>query len=216
MDLDFTDEQDMLREMVRGVCAASSSLETVRALEDDPVGYSTELWKQLGELDLLGLMLPERVRRLGDDRARGRRGLRGVRARPGAVAPLRQLGDGRRACCCAPARRRRSDEWLPRIASGDAILTTAWLEPDGGFGPRGHPQRRRRPTATASCSTAPSGTCRSRSSATRLVVLARTGDAADGVDLFLVDPRRRGRRAHAAVHDRVGHPVRGDARPACR
>ena len=59
MDLDFTDEQDMLREMVRGVCAASSSLDTVRALEDDPVGYSTELWKQLAELDLLGLMLPE-------------------------------------------------------------------------------------------------------------------------------------------------------------
>ena len=68
MDLDFTDEQDMLREMVRGVCAASSSLDTVRALEDDPVGYPTELWKQLGELDLIGLMLPERVRRLGHDR----------------------------------------------------------------------------------------------------------------------------------------------------
>ena len=31
----------------------------MRALEDDPVGYSTELWKQLAELDLLGLMLPE-------------------------------------------------------------------------------------------------------------------------------------------------------------
>ena len=58
MDLDFTAEQDMLREMVRSVCAASSSLDTVRALEDDPVGYSTELWKQLAELDLLGLMLP--------------------------------------------------------------------------------------------------------------------------------------------------------------
>ena len=40
MDLDFTEEQEMLREMVRGVCAGVAPLETVRALEDDPVGYS--------------------------------------------------------------------------------------------------------------------------------------------------------------------------------
>ena len=28
-------------------------------------------------------------------------------------------------------------DWLPRIASGEAIVTPAWLEPDGSFGPRG-------------------------------------------------------------------------------
>jgi alkylation response protein AidB-like acyl-CoA dehydrogenase len=59
MDLDFTEEQEMLREMVRGVCAEFSPLDTVRAMEDDPTGYSEEFWKQLGELDLLGLTIPE-------------------------------------------------------------------------------------------------------------------------------------------------------------
>ena len=39
MDLDFTAEQEMLREMVRGVCAAYASLDVVRELEDDPIGY---------------------------------------------------------------------------------------------------------------------------------------------------------------------------------
>ena len=39
MDLDLTPEQEMLREMVRGVCSSYAPLETVRALEDDPVGY---------------------------------------------------------------------------------------------------------------------------------------------------------------------------------
>src|SRR6185295_10508013 len=58
MDLDLTPEQEMLREMVRGVCTSYASLETVRALEDDPVGYPTELWKQMAELDLIGLMMP--------------------------------------------------------------------------------------------------------------------------------------------------------------
>ena len=28
-------------------------------------------------------------------------------------------------------------EWLPRIVAGDAIVTTAWLEPGNGFGARG-------------------------------------------------------------------------------
>ena len=28
-------------------------------MEDDPVGYPTALWTQLGELDLIGLLLPE-------------------------------------------------------------------------------------------------------------------------------------------------------------
>ena len=43
MDLDLNEEQEMLREMVRGVCSSYASLETVRALEDDPIGYPPEL-----------------------------------------------------------------------------------------------------------------------------------------------------------------------------
>ena len=59
LDLEFTPEQDMLRETVRKVCATHSPLSVVRELEDDPVGYSPELWKQMAELDLIGLLLPE-------------------------------------------------------------------------------------------------------------------------------------------------------------
>src|SRR5437868_2003862 len=29
------------------------------------------------------------------------------------------------------------DRWLPRILAGEAVVTVAWLEPDGGFGPAG-------------------------------------------------------------------------------
>jgi alkylation response protein AidB-like acyl-CoA dehydrogenase len=58
MDLDLTPEQEMLGEMVRGVCSSYASLDTVRALEDDPVGFPTELWKQMADLDLIGLMVP--------------------------------------------------------------------------------------------------------------------------------------------------------------
>jgi len=189
MDLDFTAEQDMLREMVRSVCAASSSLDTVRALEDDPVGYSTELWKQLAELDLLGLMLPEEYGGSGMTALEGvvvyEEFGRALVSSPHFVSSVMGagllLGAG-----SAPQR-----ELLRRIASGDEILTTAWLESEGGFGARSI-----RTTAT------PDGDgfrldgtkwhVPFASSATRIVVLARTSDAADGVDLFLVDPDATG------------------------
>jgi alkylation response protein AidB-like acyl-CoA dehydrogenase len=58
MDLEFTEEQDMLREMVRGVCTAYAPTDTVRELEDDATGYPAVLWKQLAELDLIGLLIP--------------------------------------------------------------------------------------------------------------------------------------------------------------
>jgi len=40
MDLDLNEEQEMLREMVRGVCSSYSSLETVREVED----VAAEIW----------------------------------------------------------------------------------------------------------------------------------------------------------------------------
>src|SRR3954469_5133581 len=131
MDLDRTEEQEMLREMVRGVCSSYAPLETVRALEDDPVGYPTELWKQLGSLDLIGLMIPTEY------------GGSGMTALEGAVV-YEELG---RALAPSPhfvsavmsagvLLRAGTDEqkhsWLPRIASGEIVMTTAWLEPHHG------------------------------------------------------------------------------------
>ena len=190
MDLDFSEEQEMLREMVRGVCSTYSSLETVRAVEDDPIGYPPELWQQLAALDLTGLMIPEAY------------GGSGMTALEGAIV-YEELG---RALAPTPhfvsailsagvLLRAGSDDqkqaWLPRIAKGDAIATVAWLEPKGGFGPKGV-----RATATADGEAfVLSGTkwhVPFAAAATQLVVLARTGDAPTDVDLFLVDPEAEG------------------------
>lgn len=190
MDLDFSDEQQLLRETVRRVCAEHAPLEVVRKLEDDPVGYPPAFWGQLAETGVTGLLVPE---------AFGGSGLGWLDAAivyeelgralaPSPHFPSAVIGAG---ALLAAGGAEQQREWLPRVASGEAILTPAWLEPDGGFGPRGvglaaraegdgfvlDGVKRHVPFASA---------------ATRLLVLARTGAAEDAVDLFLVDPKTPG------------------------
>ncbi len=190
MELDFTSEQDMLREMVRGLCAASSSFETVRALEDDPVGYSTDLWRQLGELDLIGLMLPTEYGGSGMGALEGcvvyEEFGRALVSSPHFVSAV--IGAG---CLLRSGSEAQRDEYLPNIVTGAQIFSTAWLEPSGGFGPRSV-----RTTATPDgdgfCLDGEKWHVPFASSASRIVVLARTGEADDAVDLFVVDPNAAG------------------------
>src|SRR5438132_11692431 len=136
MDLDLNEEQEMLREMVRGVCSSYANLDTVRALEDDPTGFPAELWKQMAELDLIGLMLPSEY---GGSEMSALEGAvvymelgRALAPSPHFVSAVMGAGVLLRA-----GSEEQKGEWLPRIVAGDAILSTAWLEPGGGFTPRG-------------------------------------------------------------------------------
>lgn len=190
LDLDFTEEQDMLREMVRGLLTQYASDEAVRAMEDDPVGYSAELWSRLGELDLLGMLLPSEYGGSGMTMLEGvilyeelGRSLAPV---PHLISCVLSAG----AILRGGSEQQRA-EWLPRITSGDAILTPGWLEPENSFGPLGV-QVRAVPDGDGFTLTGTKLHVQFASSAERLVVLARTGDAEDAVDLFLVDPSAAG------------------------
>jgi alkylation response protein AidB-like acyl-CoA dehydrogenase len=190
MNLDFTPEQEMLREMVRGVCSSYASLATVRELEDDPVGYPAEFWKQLGALDLIGLMVPEEHGGSGMSLLDGvvvyEELGRALAPSPHFVSAVMGAGVLVRA---GTAEQRA--EWLPRIVSGDAILTTAWTEPNRGFGPRGV-QATAQADGDAFVLDGVKWHVPFASAATRLVMLARTGTGDEDVDLFLVDPSSPG------------------------
>jgi alkylation response protein AidB-like acyl-CoA dehydrogenase len=192
LDLEFNAEQQMLRDTVRGVCGTYSPLEVVRALEDDPTGFPPELWKQLGQLDLVGLLLPE------EHGGAGMSLLEGVvvyEELGRALAPVPHFVSAV-LCGRALAAAGSADQqarWLPGLASGEQIWSVAWLEPDGGYGPGG----------VATVAEASGGGFRLRgtkrhvafaSSASRLVVLARNGEGAEDVDLFVVDPGAPGVR----------------------
>jgi alkylation response protein AidB-like acyl-CoA dehydrogenase len=192
LDLAFTEEQEMLRGVVRGLLAEHAPTSVVREMEDDPVGYPADLWKRLAALDLLGLLLPE------EHGGSGMTALEGVvlyEELGRSLAPVPHFVScvvSGTALAAGGTDAQRA-EWLPRVAAGDAVLTPAWLEPDGGFGPRG--VRARATTDDGGATFRLTGTKRHvafAAAATRLLVLARTGDAPGDVGLFLVDPAAPG------------------------
>ena len=187
LDLDFSPEQEMLRQTTRDVLQRHCPLDVVRDMEDNPTGYPLSLWTQLGELDLIGLLLPPEHGGSGMTLVEG-------------VALYQEFG---RALAPIPhfvsavlsggvlvrlASETLKTQWLDGLASGEAIFTPAWLEPENGYSPRGI-EARAEPDGEDGFRL--SGTKRHvafAAAADRLVVLARTGDDAEAIDLFLVDP----------------------------
>ena len=190
LDLAFSAEQDMLRETVRGVCATTSPLSVVRELEDDAIGYSSELWKQLAHLDLIGLQLPEKYGGSGmttlENVVLYEEFGRSLAPSPHFVSSILCAGVLARAGSAE-----QKQEWLPKVVTGEAILTPAWLEPGNSFGPRGV-QVRAVPDGDGYTITGIKRHVAFARAASRLVVVARTGDGPGDVDLFLVDPAAAG------------------------
>ncbi len=185
LDLDFTQEQDMLREMVRGLCAEFSPLERVRELEDDPDGIARDLWQRFGELGLCGLMVPESA------------GGSGMSLLDGVVlyeelgrslAPLPHfvscvLSAGAISEAGTPD---QQAELLGGIASGSSIATVGWLEPGGAYKPRGV-QLAARSNGDGFVLDGSKAHVQFAAAADLLIVLSRTGDGAADIDLFVVE-----------------------------
>lgn len=184
LNLNFSEEQDMLRDMVRGVCAQLAPFEKVRDLEDDPHGVATELWEQLGELGITGLMIPEEFGGSGMSLIEGvvvyeelGRSLAPV---PHFVSCVLSAG-----AILGGGSDEQKAALLPGLASGETVITPAWLEPENGYSPKGV-----QATAVVDGDDMVLNGSKMHvyfaQAADQLLVLARTGDAPTDIDLFLV------------------------------
>ena len=124
MPLYHTEDQAMLRDTARPFIAEAAPVAHLRRLRDanDATGFSRDLWRQFAEMGFTGLAVPE---------AHGGLGLGHVEA--GIVleeigrnlTPSPFLTTSVVAVEALKASARLSEEWLPRIASGDAVVALA-------------------------------------------------------------------------------------------
>jgi alkylation response protein AidB-like acyl-CoA dehydrogenase len=131
MNFAFTDEQDELRNTVRGFLDAKSPESAVREQMETEAGYDESVWRQMAEqMGLQGLAIPEEF---------GGSGFTFIEL--GIV--LEEMG---RSLLCAPffstvvlaantllhsGDDAAKKDHLPGIASGEAIATVAFTEPSG-------------------------------------------------------------------------------------
>ncbi len=185
MDLSFSEEQTILQDMVKSLCDDCSTTEVVREMENDAIGIPENLWNQIKETGLLSIMLPEEHGGMGlsllDCAIIYEELGRGLSPMPHFVSAVMAAG-----LIVKAGSDEQQSELLPAIASGDLIMTPAWMEPDNGFGPEGVQVR----AESAGDSYTINGVKRHvlyAKAAQKLVVLARTGDAEEAIDLFVVD-----------------------------
>ncbi len=59
MDFDFSEEQNMLRDLAREIIEAESTVDRLQEVEKSDTRFDSQLWKALADANLLGLAVPE-------------------------------------------------------------------------------------------------------------------------------------------------------------
>lgn len=189
MDFAFTEEQEALRQLARTIFTDHCAHEQLRAVEATPEWFHRAAWDDLAKANLLGIALPEDVGGSGlgfvdlclllEEQGRAVAPLPLWATLVLAALPLNLFG--------AEGLRQR---WLPGVARGETILTAALTETGWDD-----------PASIATTATRDGSTWRldgvkscvpAAHLAARILVPARTGEAAAGV--FLVDPQASGVR----------------------
>ncbi|MFA5056464.1 MAG: acyl-CoA dehydrogenase family protein [Dehalococcoidia bacterium] len=192
MNLDFSEEQDMLRNSARQFASTECTKAIVRELEKSAEGYSPEMWGKMAELGWFGLMIPDEYDGMGMKLL-------------DMVVVFEEIGKNilpspflvNTALATPPIVEAGSEalkkEFLPKIAAGEIILTMALTEKSAGYTPDCIQMK----AEAKGDSFVLNGTkmfVEYATAANYLVVVAKTkeGKSADGITLFLVDAKAGG------------------------
>lgn len=193
MNLDLTEQQEMLRTMARDFLTKECPKTLVRELEEDDKGYSPDIWRKMAELGWMGLVLPEEYGGMEMDymdliillQEMGRNILPGPYFCTVLLGGLPVLWAGTDE---------QKKQLLPKIAAGDIIATMALYEPNARYDAAGVQMK-----ATAQGDAfVLNGTklfVDSAHVADYIICAARTSEGAspeDGISLFIVDTKTPG------------------------
>ncbi|MFQ5924477.1 MAG: acyl-CoA dehydrogenase family protein [Dehalococcoidia bacterium] len=193
MNLDFSEEQEMLRTSARDFLTKECPKTLVRELEEDEKGYSPELWRKMAELGWMGLVLPEEYEGMGMAfmdliillEEMGRNILPGPYFCTVVLGGLTILSAGTEE---------QRKEFLPKVAGGGMILTLAFTESSATYEASGVETR----AVAKDDAFVINGTklfVENAHIADYLICVTRTSDGASpeqGITLFLVDAKSPG------------------------
>ena len=136
MDLGLSESQQMLKTSAREFLAQECPPALVRAMESDERGYTFELWQKMVEVGWLGLVFPEGFGGIGGDfldltvllEEMGRAMVPGPYFSTVVLGGLPIFTFGSHA---------QKKKYLPAIARGQAIVTTALTEPAATYDAHG-------------------------------------------------------------------------------
>jgi alkylation response protein AidB-like acyl-CoA dehydrogenase len=192
VDLSLTEPQELLRASARSFVEREAPRHAIVAAQRGDDGLAPALWRKAADLGWPGILVP--AEHGGSESALidaavlfeelGRGPVPGPFFSSGVLGALTVLE-------AASETQRRA--LLPRVSSGEVVLTVAITEPNASWGPQGvtlapqrHGDRLRLDGAKVFVSDA--------TAATHLIVAVRTGERADDLGLLLVDAAARGVR----------------------
>jgi acyl-CoA dehydrogenase len=220
MDFTLNEEQQAVQDLAEQIFAGSATAERVKEVEAGPDRVDWHLWAQLAEANLLGIALPEEAGGSGlgilelalllEQQGRRVAPLPLLATLVMAALPIAEFGTSEQRAA-----------WLPRVVSGDAVLTAALAETGDGDATRPSSVARKGRSGDwrlqGRCVSVPYGHV-----AACVLVPARTEE---GLSVFLVDPadpgvdRLRAETTNHEIHphlllddvpgDRLGGPANG-------
>jgi len=184
MNFGFTEEQEIFRSGVRKFLDSNAALAEVRQIMESPEGYSPTLWKEMAGMGWLGLLVPEEQGGVGLGWIEltvlleecGRSLLPSpLIASTLAVLALKENGSAE-----------QQERWLPGIADGSRIFSTALLESNDILGPEGV-QLTGEPESAGVVLRGEKFFVSDATVATDFIVAYRSGDGPEDVSLAVVD-----------------------------
>jgi alkylation response protein AidB-like acyl-CoA dehydrogenase len=193
MNFDLSPDQKLLVDTAAAFARKESPVTRLRAMREDPVGYSKAVWKQMGELGWLGIPFSESLGGFGgtfSDAALVLEKLGTTLVPEPYIASVLLAGSTIVAAGSAAQQKR----WLEPLIAGDSTLALAYAERDSRFDPL-RVSTRAEKSGTGYRLRGEKIFVLNGHAADALVVSARTsGGPADGrgVSAFVVDRAMRG------------------------
>jgi alkylation response protein AidB-like acyl-CoA dehydrogenase len=190
MDIALDEDQNMLRETAVSFAQSVLTKGRIRDLEQTEHGFDRGVWNEMAQMGWVAAAFPEKfggaeagwlelaliVEALGQN---------------AIPSPLFSTVVEAGLLLLDAASDRQKNDWLPRIAAGEALMTVALMEANGGLRPQDI-RTRMTPAGNGSRIDGTKAFVRDAGVADGIVCLARSGERPDDLSLAIVPPDAAG------------------------